>query len=116
MGQQARFDTHSVLDARPVLRVSITEIVKRTEKQTWMEKRSTKLPRTSAVVDKYCESLEDYMLRKIQVMEKEFLERKISMPRSEFIYRLNLRNKTSRTSTRIQEAIKHAVERINSQD
>lgn len=105
-----------VLDARPVLRVSITEIIKRTEKQTWLEKRGTKLPKTAAVVNKYLESLEDYMLRKIQIMEKDFLSRKISIPRSEFIYQLNLRNETSRTSPRIQNAITDALERINTQD
>ncbi len=102
-----------ILSSRnPILRVSITEIIKRVGNQSWLEKRDKKLPKTTQVINRYSENLENFMLRKIDRVEKKFIAEMKVTSRSLFIARARLKNETSRNSLQIQNSINAAVERI----
>lgn len=97
---------------RPVIRVSITEIIKRVGNKCWLEKREQKLPETTEIINRYLESLEDFMLRKILEIEKRFIEERKVPTKTGFIERARLKNATSRSSLQVQNSITAALERI----
>lgn len=96
----------------PILRVGITEIIKRVGNKTWLEKRDEKLPKTAGVIDRYSETLEDFMLRRIRTTEESLIEEGNTVGRSEFIERARLKNSTAKNSLPVQEAISAAIRKI----
>ncbi len=96
----------------PILRVGITEIIKRVGKQSWLEKRDEKLPKTAGVINRYSETLEDFMLRRIRRIEESLIEEGNTVSRSGFIERARLKNSTAKNSLPVQEAINAALRKI----
>lgn len=94
------------------VRVCITEIIKRVGYKVWIDKRDKKLPETSQIIDKYLETLEDFMLRKVEWICKKFIEEKKLPSINQFKSRATLNNKTSNNSERIQRAIKKSLIQI----
>ena len=47
-----------------LVRVSITEIIKKVGHKNWIEKRHLKLPKTAELIERKLETLEEFMLRK----------------------------------------------------
>lgn len=96
----------------PLRRVCITEIIRRIGNKSWIEKRTLKLPNTTVVINRCSESWENFMLRKIESVEKRYIMEKRIPRRKTFLKRARLENKTSENSSIIQEAVTTAIERI----
>ena len=97
------------------IRVSITEIIKRTDQKAWIAKREKKLPLTAKVINKSLESLEDFMIRKLLWAEKKFIEEKSIPTRNQLIRRAVIENTTTQNSKRIQNEIEMSLNRIRIQ-
>ena len=95
------------------IRVGITEIINRSGCKVWIDKRSKKLPKTSQVIDKYLESFEDFMLRKVEWASERFIEETNVPSINQFKRRAIVNNKTSNDSKDIQQAIEEAFIQIN---
>jgi hypothetical protein len=97
------------------IRVSITEIIRRTGQKAWIEKREKKLPLTAKVINKSLESLEDFMMRKLIWAENKFIEEKIIPTKNQLIRRAVIENTTTQNSRRIQNEIEMSLDRIRVQ-
>lgn len=95
------------------IRVSITEIIRRIGNKTWIEKRESKLPLTNKVLNEKLESLEDYMIRKVQWAKEEFLKEKKLPTRLQLKVKAVVRNKTSDESEKVQREIDEALEDLH---
>lgn len=95
---------------KPV-RCSITEIIKRVGNKTWIEKRKTKLPLTTKVIDKFLEEQEDYMIRKVKWAENEFLKEQRIPTRLQLTVKAVVRNKTA-ASAKVRKAIDNSLKRL----
>ena len=95
-----------------LLRVSITEIIRRIGQKAWVEKREDKLPSTTKVVNESLESLEDFMIRKLLWAENKFIEEKIIPTRNQLIRRAMIENTTTHNSIRIQSEIEASLKQI----
>jgi hypothetical protein len=93
-------------------RICITEIIRRVGYKKWIEKRHKKLPQTTKILDRYLESLEDYMIRKLRWAEKEFIKEKEIPTRNQLIRRAVIENTTTKNSLRIQNEINKSLIRI----
>lgn len=91
------------------VRVCITEIISRSGYKTWLEKRGKKLPLTNELMSQKLESLEDFMIRKINWAKEEFLREGKIPTKPQFEIKAVVRNKTSRESEKIQSAINEAL-------
>lgn len=96
----------------PLARVSITEIIKRTGCKKWIEKRHIRLPKTTLLIDQNLESLEDYMLRKLKLAEKQLSNEKRFPTRHQLIQRAVIRNLTTNNSPKIQHEITKCLNRL----
>lgn len=94
------------------IRVSITEITKRSGRKVWIDKRAEKLPETSSIIDKYLETLEDFMFRKVVWITEKFIEEKKVPSINQFKRRAILNNKTSDMSENVQRAIRESLIKI----
>lgn len=99
------------ISGKPI-RVSITEIIRRTDKKAWIEKSKEKLPLTAKVIAKSLETLEDFMIRKLLWAEKQFVEEKMIPTKHQLEQRAVIRNSTSKNSVIIQNKIKSSLKRI----
>lgn len=97
----------------PLKRVSITEIIKRVGYKKWLDKRKQKLPLSTKLIEENLETLEEFMLRKIQHTKNLYLKEKKLPTRLQFKVRATLRNKTSADSKRIQIGISDAIDFLN---
>jgi hypothetical protein len=96
------------------IRVSLAEIFRKIGNRIWIDKRHEKLPLTVKVIDKYTENLEDFMLRKVD-WGKEFFIKNSKLPTlAQFKVKASVRNQTSENSVKIQQAVKNALEEIQS--
>lgn len=93
-------------------RVSITEIIRRVGYKTWLDKRHLKLPRTSQLITEKLETLEDFMLRKIELATNHYLEKEEIPSPSQFIRKAIINNTTTHNSYKIQKAIDKSVIKI----
>jgi hypothetical protein len=94
-------------------RIYITEIIKQVGYKKWIEKRHEKLPQTTKILDRYLESLEDYMIRKLlRWAEKEFIKEKEIPSRNQLIRQAVIENTTTKNSLRIQNEINKSLARI----
>ncbi len=96
------------------IRVSITEIIRRVGNKGWIEKRKRKLPITNKIVDKKLESLEDFMMRKVEWAENEFLKNGKIPTQMELKIMAGVRNKTSEKSEKVQQSINEALKKLKS--
>jgi hypothetical protein len=96
----------------PIKRVCITEILRKIGYKKWLEKRELKLPKTTQILNKQLETLEDYMIRKLMFAEVKFIEEKIMPTRNRLIRQAVIENHTTKTSQRIQEEITKSLKRI----
>lgn len=96
----------------PIKRVSITEIMRRIGYKKWIEKRELKLLKTTRIINEKLESLEDYMVRKLKLAERKFIEEKIIPSRNQLIRRAIIENTTTKSSERIQNEIAVTLKRI----
>lgn len=96
---------------KPV-RVSITEIIRRTGQKSWIEKREAKLPLTAKVITESLETLEDFMIRKLLWAERQFIEEKVIPTQNQLIRRATIYNKTTHNSPKIESEINTSLERI----
>jgi hypothetical protein len=101
-----------IYSATPLRRVCITEIIRRVGNKKWLEKRKLKLPTTSQIINEKLESLEDFMIRKLKLAEKEFLREKIIPTQNQLIRRAVIYNTSTKTSSRIQHEIKSSLVKI----
>jgi len=77
-----------------------------------------RLPQTSRIIDERLESFEDYMLRKLRLAERLFLEEKVIPSRNQLIRRAVIENYTTKNSKQIQieiALILKKLEQSNSQ-
>lgn len=95
-----------------LIRVSITEIIRRVGNKTWIEKRKKKLPLTSKVIDEGLETLEDFMIRKVRATAKVYIMEKKLPTLAQFEARAVIRNSTARNSPKVKKAIKKALSEI----
>lgn len=95
------------------VRICITEIIKRSGYKVWIDKRNKKLPQTSILIDKYLETFEDVMLRRIEWASQKFIEEKKTPSISQFKVAAMLKDRTAIKSERIQQAIRKALIRVN---
>lgn len=93
-------------------RVSITEIIKRVGYKKWLDKRYTKLPKTAALINEKLETLEDFMLRKLEKTQADYIARNEIPSRAQLIRKAVICNQTSNKSSKIQKAIDEAITRI----
>lgn len=100
-------ETHSNL-----IRVSITELIKRIGKKAWIEKSKEKLPLTAKAIAESLETLEDFMIRKLLWAEKQFIEEKIIPTKTQLKQRAVIRNSTSQNSAKIQNELEMVLDRI----
>ncbi len=96
------------------IRISITEIIRRAGNKGWIEKRKIKLPMTSVVIDKKLESLEEFMIRKVEWAENEFLKKGKIPTQMELKVTARVRNKTSEKSEKVQQSINEAIKKLES--
>lgn len=97
-------------EKNPLARVSITEISRRVGDKKWLDKRKEKLPLTTSIIDENLESLEDFMLRKIEHTKNTYLQEKKIPTRLQFCVRAAIRNRTSASSKRIEKSVNEAIE------
>jgi hypothetical protein len=95
------------------VRVSTTEIIRRAGNQTWIEKRERKLPLTTKIINERLESLEDYMIRKVQWAKEEFLKEKKLPTKEQLKMKAGVKNKTSNESEKVQRTIDAAFEELH---
>jgi hypothetical protein len=100
--------------SHPLKRVCANEITKRIGNKTWIDKREQKLPKTNKIINKYSESWEAFMLRKINFAEIEYINKAEIPSRAAFLRYARLKNKTCDDSQTIQNAVTCALENIRS--
>jgi Tn7-like transposition protein D/TniQ len=96
-----------------LVRVSITEIIRRVGHKTWIEKRRLKLPRTAELIDLKLESLEDFMIRKVKFTMNEYIKQGSVSTRLQFMVKAVIRNTTTENSSRVQHSIDKALTKIS---
>jgi hypothetical protein len=87
-------------------------ISRRVGQKGWIDKRDKKLPETAKVIDKYLETLEDFMLRKIEWVTKKYIEEHKIPSIIQFKHRVILNNKTSDESKTVQRGIESSLIQI----
>ena len=98
----------------PLIRVCVTEIIRRNGNKCWIEKRNKKLLKTAEIINRYSESFESFMLRKIKFATARYIAEKKIPSRMTFLALTGLRNRASENSPAIQEAITKALNKIKS--
>ena len=101
-----------ILSSSLPVRVCITEIIKRTGHQAWIDKRRKKLPLTSKIIDENLETLEDFIIRKIKWAKEEFIKRKKIPSKLQFQVTAVIRNQTAFNSPKVQTALQDALTEI----
>ncbi len=96
----------------PIKRVCITEILRKIGYKKWLEKRELKLPKTTQILNRQLESLEDYMIRKLRLAEREFIDEKAMPTKNQLIRRAIIENNTTKNSERIQNEITKSLKGI----
>lgn len=115
LSKDVKWFCQEIRNEDPPKRVSITEIIKRTRKKNWLEKRDKKLPLTAKILKESLESLEDFMLRKLNWAEEKYIRGKVLPTRNKLICRAVIRNKTTNNSPKIRQEITKTLERIRNQ-
>lgn len=87
------------------VRVSITEIIKQVGDRVWIDKRKHKLPITDKVIESNLESLEDFMLRKLNWAKQYFIGKRKIPTRNQIRIKAVIRNSISDNSPKIQSAV-----------
>lgn len=98
------------LSGRPV-RVSKEAIIREVGHRSWIEQHLDKLPRTAKALDKYLETTEDFLIRRVKWAEDCFSEEDIYPTRLQLTVRAGTRTKTG-SAPRVQSAIDNAIERL----
>lgn len=115
LSAEVRDICQKILLLTPTKRVCITEVIKRTNYKSWIEKRELKLPKTAHFLSENLESLEDYMIRKLKQTEENFLKAKKIPSRSQLTRQAVIENTTTKNSKRIQEEIDKSLIKIKDQ-
>jgi hypothetical protein len=87
------------------VRVSKLEIVRRVGHRSWLTKKHAKLPKAVAALEDCCETLEDYMLRKVIVAERLFITERVMPSLSVFQSRARVQYGTDKVAIAVQEAM-----------
>ncbi|HEX8734430.1 MAG TPA: TnsD family Tn7-like transposition protein, partial [Pyrinomonadaceae bacterium] len=104
-----------IITALPPKRVCITEIIKITGYKKWIEKRELKLPKTTQILKEKLESLEDYMIRKLKLAERKFIEERKIPIHYQLVRGAVINNHTTKNSERIQREITITLAEIKRQ-
>jgi hypothetical protein len=98
------------LPSRPV-RASKAAVIRRIGHQIWIENRLDKLPLTAKALEESVESLEAYMIRKVE-WATEFFSRECMYPtRLQFVVKASVRNAAGQALT-VQNAIIVAMQKL----
>jgi hypothetical protein len=68
---------------------------------------------TTKIINEKLESLEDYMIRKVQWAKEEFLKEKKLPTKEQLKMKAGVKNKTSNESEKVQRAIDRAFEELH---
>ena len=95
---------------RPI-RVSITTLIKEVGHRAWIEKKLEKLPLTAKALGDSLESMESYLIRRVEWTKERYLHEGLQPTRSQFALRAGTKNKTGR-GQQVQRAIDAAMARL----
>lgn len=112
MSAKVRTICQEIYQSIPPRRVSITEIIRGVKNKKWIENREAKLPETAQIINEKLESLEDFMLRKLQLTEKNFIRIKLLPTRNQLIRKAVINNQTTKNSDLIQNQITESLIKI----
>lgn len=99
------------LESFPI-RVSLAEIIRRTGKQNWLQKRKKKLPITNKLLEQNLESLEDFLIRRINWTKAEFIKEKKIPTLLQLKVRAVVVNKVSGRTEKITNFLSETLEEI----
>jgi hypothetical protein len=102
------------LEGKPV-RASLAEIIRDIGHRTYLEQRLNKLPQTAKALHAHLESLEAFVIRKIEWTENCYRQEGFMPTRLQLMVRAVVRNKTGKTPT-VQGAINATMERLSKHD
>lgn len=100
------------IKGRPV-RVSLTELIRKVGHRFWLERCLDDLPLTSAMLDKYLESREDYYIRRVQWATGCFRDEGI-LPKPSELKRRSCRNYEKVKTPKIEKALEAALKNLTS--
>lgn len=92
-----------------LIRASMTEIIRRVGYKKWIDKRHLKLPKITRLLDEIVESLEDFMIRKIEHAKSEFIKQQVIPTKPQFIHKAIVKNSTTKNSAKVRAAINQAL-------
>lgn len=95
-----------------LIRISLTEIIRRVGHKSWIEKRGSKLPIVTKIINESLESFEDFMIRKLLKTECQYVKSRKIPTRQRLIRKAVINNSTTDNSPRIQREIDFCLERI----
>jgi hypothetical protein len=98
---------------RPI-RVSITALIREVGHRAWIEKKLEKLPLAAKALGESLESMESYLIRRVEWTKECYLLEGLQPTRSQFVLRAGTKNKTGR-GQQVQRAIDAAMMRLSQQ-
>lgn len=98
-----------------LIRISITEIIRRVGNAKWIDKRRQKLPSATKVINDYLESWEDFMVRRVNQAKEFFIKMKKAPSLNKFKDKAKVKGYPAKNYLKVQEAIEKALEEIKSE-
>jgi hypothetical protein len=96
----------------PLVRVSKEEIIKGLARRSWIEQHLDKLPKTSLALQKYVESREEFLIRRVRWAEAWFIEEGYCPTPHQFAVRAGTRTKSGSAAT-VQHAMEISLDYLN---
>ncbi len=93
------------------VRVSKEEIIRRLGHRSWFEQSLDKLPKTSRLLSKCLESREDFLVRRVSLMEKYFIGKRHCPTLHQFDVRAGTRTKLG-GAPQVRKAVEAALTRL----
>lgn len=106
-------ECRKIHNMQPPTRISITEIIRRVGYKKWIEKRKTKLPLTDRFLSENLESLEDFMIRKVDWVKNYYIRIGKMPTKGQFRIKGALINNTCNNSKKVQDEIGKALNEIS---
>lgn len=97
------------------VRVSMSEVIRKTDEVSWLNKRKKKLPLTNELLEQNLESLEDFMIRKIVWAKEYFIKEKKIPTLPQMKRKAVLMNSTSKKSSKIANFLEETLKDIKTQ-
>jgi hypothetical protein len=101
-----------LMSTNPFQRVSLSAIIREVGHQAWLERRFLKLPKTHKIINFYYESTEDFVLRKIEQLERRFIEENTIPCKALFMELAGSRSNSSKYSIKVKERMLSALDTI----